>query len=618
MVQAICKHFLRFGVYNHCIDERILLAMKKLLPIFVAVFVLLGCGTQNSSNINHSTQTVEDSPVQASAIPLPDIDDDVVVQAGNEELQNGNAVITLNGDSISIDGEGANSEGSVVTITAAGTYLVSGTLTDGQLRVDTESSDKVTVILNGVDITCSDGPAIYILNAQKKVVLKLADESVNVVKDGEVYSDTSEDAPSSAIFSKEDLDIDGNGTLYVTGNYNKGIFSKDDLSIEGGTIIVSAVDDGMRGKDSVEISGGSITITCGADGLRTNNETDADKGYINISGGEIYITAGQDGIQAVSDCVISGGTLSISSGGGSQNSSTQNDSWGSWGGGHGGGKGGMGSMGSPSQGGGNNTSSTDATSAKGIKAAGTLSILGATISIDSSDDALHSNDSINITGGEIYVSSGDDGIHADSALTIDGGVVTVEKSYEGLEALNITINGGSISVVASDDGINAAGGNDGSSMNGRPGQNSFASDSSGLVSINGGEIVLNASGDGLDSNGNIVQTDGSVVVFGPTNSGNGPLDYAGTYTLSGGSLLSMGAVGMAQTINDCQQGQLAFTLRATADSTIEIQDTDGNVILSCTTPKSMECFVCSTPNIIAGQSYSVFLNGEALGELEAQ
>lgn len=579
--------------------------MKKIIPILLVLAMLIGCGSTN--DITSKAQTITAEPTQATVVEAPDIVLDAVAKSNSDELK-GDASILLSDEEIVISGEGATAQGSVVTISAAGEYTISGTLSNGQIIVDTDSSEKVKLVLNGVDITCQDAPPIYIINAQKKVVIELANDSINMVEDGAVYSDVSEDAPSAAIFSKEDLDIDGSGTLYVTGNYSKGIFSKDDLSIEGGTIIVSSVDDGIRGKDSIEMSGGTVTINAGADGFRTSNETDQEKGYIIISGGELYITAGQDGIQAVTDCTISNATISISCGGGSENSSQKSEDWGSWGGGKGG-KGGYQS---------NTVSTSDATSAKGIKATGSLSILSGKISIDSSDDAIHSNDTITISGGEIFILSGDDGVHADANVIINAGVLTIDKSYEGIEALSIDILGGSISVVASDDGINAAGGNDGSSMGGRPGQNNFASSDSGLVTISGGEIVLSASGDGLDSNGNIVQTDGSVVVYGPTNSGNGPLDYNGSYTLTGGSLLAVGASGMAQKVSNCSQGQLAVTLNANAGSSIEIYNESGENILSFTTPKSMQCLVCSTPSIVAGQSYTLVLDGQQLGEITAQ
>ena len=98
-----------------------------------------------------------------------------------------------------------------------------------------------------------------------------------------------EDEPNAALFSKEDLTINGTGSLTVTGRYNNGIASKDDLVIVDGSITVNAAHDGIRGKDSISVRGGTITVTAGGDGLKANNDTDADKGWIALDGGVFTI-----------------------------------------------------------------------------------------------------------------------------------------------------------------------------------------------------------------------------------------------------------------------------------------------------------------------------------------
>ena len=124
--------------------------------------------------------------------------------------------------------------------------------------------------------------------------------------------------------------------------------------------------------------------------------------------------------------------------------------------------------------------------------------------------------------------------------------MNITKSYEGIESEVITLNGGTIHLVASDDGLNAAGGADGSSVNGRAGQNSFEGAGNAYIHINGGYLYVDAGGDGIDSNGSIDMTAGTAIVNGPTNDGNGPLDYNGTFNITGGYLLAVGSSGMAQ------------------------------------------------------------------------
>ena len=171
--------------------------------------------------------------------------------------------ITLNGDSAQIDGNGAEASDGSVTISKAGTYVVAGTLDDGQLIVNASSDDSIHLVLNGAAINCSDSAPVYVLQADK-VVLTLAPDTKNTLTDGETYDFSGdEDEPNAALFSKNDLSINGSGTLTISSSYNHGIFSKDDLTITNGDIMVSSVADAIKGKDSVSISGGSFTLTAG-------------------------------------------------------------------------------------------------------------------------------------------------------------------------------------------------------------------------------------------------------------------------------------------------------------------------------------------------------------------
>lgn len=173
------------------------------------------------------------------------------------------------------------------TIKEAGVYVFSGTLKDGQIIVDAGDTDKVQIVLNGVDIKCADGPAILVINADKTFIT-LAEGSENTVADGKTYT-SAEDQPWGAIFSKDNLTINGSGKLVVKGNYRHGIVSKDDLKVTGGEIEVTAVKDGLRGKDSVRIYDGKITISAQGNGIKSNNEKEENKGFISIDGGEIDI-----------------------------------------------------------------------------------------------------------------------------------------------------------------------------------------------------------------------------------------------------------------------------------------------------------------------------------------
>ncbi|MDD5018413.1 MAG: carbohydrate-binding domain-containing protein [Eubacteriales bacterium] len=570
-----------------------------MLIILLCVPVISGCTSNNSDGTDPATTSDAAGSTDGSEDSVTTVNStyfDISVEYDSDDLDDSwsstDAIaITLNGDSAETDKDGAAVSGSTVTITAAGTYVLSGTLSDGQVIVDAADDNIVRLVLNGASITCETSAPIYIKSADK-VILILADGTDNSVTDGSNYvlDDTEEEEPSAAIFSKDDLTINGGGSLTISANYQNGIQSKDDLKITGGAITVTAASDGLKGKDCVAVKDGTITVMAAADGIESSNGTDDGEGYIAIEGGTLDITAGLDGIQAETSVLISGGDITISSGGGSVGSSTGSD-WGDWG----------------------DDESGD--SAKGIKAAVDITITGGTISIDSSDDAIHTNDSITIGGGTIAISSGDDGIHSGTALSIGGGDITITKSYEGIESAAITIDGGNTDITASDDGINTAGGNDSSSVDGRPGQNDFSSSGDYTLDIGGGYVVINAGGDGIDANGTVTMTDGTVIVNGPTDSGNGPLDFV-SFQMDGGFLVAVGSSGMALAPGT---SSAQYSLFMTCDSTqsagtlIHIETEDGEELLTFAPAKQYQSIVFSSPGLENGASYTVYSGGNASG-----
>ena len=223
------------------------------------------------------------------------------------------AVITLRGDAVLIDGTGAAAGGTTVTITEAGVYVLSGTLGDGEIIVDAGDTDKVQLVLNGVDITNADGPAILVRSADK-VFVTLTEGSENTLLDtGEAYA--ADESLSSnldgVIFSKADLVLNGSGSLSVNASYANGIVGKDDLKITGGTYTITAADKGIEANDSIRIENADITIDAGDDGIHTDTDDTAGKGYVYIASGTLTISAGDDGIHAATALVITGGSITV-------------------------------------------------------------------------------------------------------------------------------------------------------------------------------------------------------------------------------------------------------------------------------------------------------------------
>ncbi|MFJ8265609.1 carbohydrate-binding domain-containing protein [Peribacillus asahii] len=579
----------------------------RITTSLICTAVLFGCSNGTESKETDSSQTKAESLSTIGNQKIIDVINKKVTYDKDDLYSNWKS---KNYTSIQLNGTGANAkgdgevqiDGSTITIKTAGIYVLSGKLNDGQINIDTEDKGTVRLVLNGANITSSDNAPIYVKNAEKTVI-SLQKGTENHLSDGEkyVYEDSSEDEPDSAIFSKADLTINGSGKLIVNGNYNNGIASKDELRITGGNIQIDAADDGLIGRDLLAVKEGSVTINAGGDGIKSTNDKDSSKGVIAIEGGTFNIKAVNDGIQAETSLLIADGDFTISSGGGSPETIANRE----------------GSMPGPGQEQDKDQENTTATStdtesesAKGLKAAVEVAIGGGALKIDSSDDAVHSNNSITITDGDLNVASGDDGIHADSSILTKGGNITVTKSYEGIESKAITIAEGNIHVNASDDGINVGGGNDGSGMDMQ------ADTEDSMLTISGGYAYVNSQGDGLDSNGSISMTDGTVIVSGPTMNGNGSLDYDQSFEMSGGFLIAAGSSGMAQAASEeSTQNSVLMTFSETksAGTVVHLEDSEGNGIVTFKPQKDYQSVFISSPKLKKDTSYTLYSEGSSTG-----
>lgn len=572
--------------------------MKKIIyPLLLSTLLLGACAQSDTTST--STSATAAAATSGSAATVTNVSttlDDSTDYYGTYEDEDVDASydeaaatqITLNdGDTEAVDG--VTVDGQTVTITQEGTYVVSGSLSNGQLVVNVDKEAKVHLIFNGVTITNDSGAAVVVEQAEK-VITTLASDTTNTLTDGSDYVlADGETEPDAVFYSKEDLSINGEGKLVVTGNYSNGIRSKDDLVLAGGTYEITAKNNAIKGKDSVSILAGQYTLTTEeGDGIQANNTEDTAKGYVAIDGGTFTIQSGRDGIQAETNLSSQNADITIQTADGAQSQSISTDE-----------------------------------SYKGLKAGGAMVISSGTYTIDSADDSLHANDTITISGGTLTANSGDDGIHADNELTINDGEISIEQSYEGLEASVINIAGGTTQVVSSDDGVNAGGGSDTDESTGLFGQDSFGgqpgggdvADDSKEVNITGGTLVIDAEGDGLDSNGNVTMSGGTAIVNGPTSGGNGALDYNGTFEITAGVLLAAGTADMAMNVSDGTQQSVAITFDQSqaADNLVTLLDSDGNTIVSYAPSKNYQHVVISTPDL-TDSSYTLVSGGSNDGE----
>lgn len=351
-------------------------------------------------------------------------------------------------------------------ITKSGTYHLTGALSNGYISVRGDSTSKIRLILDNVDINNPTGPAIACIEADDFVIEFTGNNSLT---DGETYSTDFDDDITGALYSRGDFAISGDGTLSVTANYADAIVGKDDLKIDGGTYEIVSKDDGIRGKDSVYIISGKFTIDSRADAIKSTNEIDGDKGFVLIEKGDFNIKAGAKGIKAINSVLIYDGDFVLN---------TYDDA---------------------------------------LHSNNYLGISGGHYSINANDDAIHADSELIIDGGEINIARSYEGLEA-QAITINNGKITVLASDDGINAgggndnssmnrpganrfnadenCKIIINNGDIYLNVSGDGV----------------------DSNGWTYFNGGKVIV----DGPTNNGNgaldaglgIVMNGGEVIAIG--------------------------------------------------------------------------------------------------------
>lgn len=609
---------------------------KKLLALFCATALSMtavaGCTGAKSSTgnvVSSETETnAEETSAQSEAGSYSSADMFTERDLAGTYEESGAVYVTLSGDGITGETDGVAINGQTVTITAEGTYIFSGTLSEGQIVVDADKA-KVQIVFDNVDITCASSAAVYVKNAEK-VFVTLAEGSQNTLRNTDEYVAIDDNNIDAVIFAKSDLTLNGTGSLTIVSAEGHGIVSKDDLKITGGTYDITAAGHSLSGKDSVRIADGTFILTAEKDGIHAENADDEEKGYIYIADGDFTITSDGDGMDASSIVQIEDGTFDITAGGGAANSQKTHESDMPGGGmsqnierpdGES-----MPEMGEKPDGENmpqDTTTDESSTSTKGIKAGGGMYLNGGTYQIDSADDSIHSNANITIADGTYTLATGDDGVHADDALTVNGGTITVTESYEGLEGLTVTINDGTIDITARDDGVNAAGGTDQSGfgtfgdhfkgMDSADDETEETTDNEMWMELNGGYIHILAGGDGVDSNGDLTINGGEIYIDGPSDNGNSAIDYGDRSSayVNGGMLVAIGSSGMAEGMSDSsKQKVLMVKLGEQMEAgDVELTDNEGNVIVSYTALKSYDCVIISTAEVESGATYTLTTSG---------
>ncbi len=287
-----------------------------LLAASISLTLLGGCGLTGSSDVEETAENTDTAEtelvVETAEAEFPmDVEDMFTNRDLRMDYDADEAIsIVLSGTTAACTDSSVEVSGATVTITQEGVYLLSGSLTDGMIIVDVEDSEKVQLVLNGVSIANSTSAAIYVLQADKVFVTTVSG-TTNTLSNGGEYVAIDDNNIDAVIFSKEDLTLNGEGTLVIEAAAGHGVVSKDDLAITGGTYEITADEHALAGKDSVRIADGSFVLTSGEDAIHSENDEDDEKGYVYIAGGTFTINAGDDGIHAGYAVMIAGGTIDI-------------------------------------------------------------------------------------------------------------------------------------------------------------------------------------------------------------------------------------------------------------------------------------------------------------------
>ena len=391
-------------------------AMVSILALMLALMLTLtSCGSvaEAGSAGEVTAQTSTEASYNAASKSEMFTDRDL----SGEYDESAAETITLSGSNIKTSASsGVSVDGSTVTITAEGVYIVSGTLSDGQIIVDADDSAKVQIVLKGASVTSSDSAALYVKSADK-VFVTTAAGTENTLANGGTFTADSDTNVDGAVFAKDDITFNGSGSLTIDSPAGHGVVGKDDVKIAGGTVTINAANHGVQANDSVRVAEATVTVNAqNKDGIHVSDDADEEEGtesdsFFYMSDGSLTINAGDDGIHADAEALIEGGTIDVvesyegiealsikvscgdiktvasddgfNAAGGNASSGSQtfgNDDWG-------------GSRGGFSDGG--------------------------------------TNGSIEISGGNIYVKAGGDGIDSNGSVAISGGYTVVCGPSQG-------------------------------------------------------------------------------------------------------------------------------------------------------------------------------------------
>lgn len=483
--------------------------------------------------------------------------------------------ITLADQTATVTGQGASFSDQTVTITQAGTYVLTGSGKNIKLVVEAADTDQVHLVFQSLTLE-GEGTLLQVNKAQE-VVISLVEGSQNALTESQASDD---EEVKATIHSQVPLTLNGTGNLTLTALTKNALEVEDDLKVLGGTYTVKAANHGFKAEGALDIEAATLTIEAGKDGLHAEHDETTERANISLNPTQLSIAATEDGVDAGNELTIKGGTITVSQ------------------------------------------------SEEGLEAR-VIRQLGGDVTIKSSDDGVNASagSSSKTTDTSATSKTTDASATSNTADTSSSaGQATTDSGTTSSSASQATADPAATSQAdQANKDKNATppsppagqappqGGQppqNGQGPGGMPPGGQEESDPSLQIILEGGTLTIDAEGDGIDSNGTVSISGGSLVVNGSVQGGNGPLDAAGDITITGGRVWALGTSDMLQGFaQGSTQASITANIAGTAGQTLIILDANGKEVTRQTASKDFQAVIMSSADLVDGQTYTIQVEG---------
>ena len=474
--------------------------------------------------------------------------------------------ITLADQTATVTGQGASFSDQTVTITQAGTYVLTGSGKNIKLVVEAAATDQVHLVFQNLTLE-GEGTLLQINKAQE-VVISLAEGSQNALTESQASDD---EKVKATIHSQVPLTLNGTGNLTLTALTKNALEVEDDLKVLGGTYTVKAANHGFKAEGSLAIEAATLTIEAGKDGLHAEHDETTERANISLNPTQLSIAATEDGVDAGNELTIKGGTITVSQ------------------------------------------------SEEGLEAR-VIRQLGGDVTIKSSDDGVNASagsssktSDANTTSNTADTSSSASQATTDSATASTSASQATADSAAGSQADQANKDKNATPPSPPAGQAPPQGGQppqNGQGPGGMPPGGQEESDPSLQIILEGGTLTIDAEGDGVDSNGTVSISGGSLVVNGSVQGGNGPLDAAGDITITGGTVWALGTSDMLQGFaQGSTQASITANIAGTAGQTLIILGANGKEVARQSASKDFQAVIMSSADLVDGQTYTIQVEG---------